>query len=126
MEYYYYDQLGSAYSDQPDAPDLWELPRFVEEVEQVRQALGLDRNNFYLYGHSWGGLLAIEYALKYQQNLKGLVISNMMSSAPAYSLYAQQTLMPAMDQTALTEIKSLEAAGEYENPRYMELSILGE
>ena len=39
IEYYYYDQLGSAYSDQPDDPDLWELPRFVEEVEQVRQAL---------------------------------------------------------------------------------------
>ncbi|MBI2537565.1 MAG: alpha/beta fold hydrolase, partial [Gemmatimonadetes bacterium] len=60
FEYYYYDQLGSAYSDQPDAPDLWELPRFVEEVEQVRQALGLGPENFYLLGHSWGGILAIE------------------------------------------------------------------
>src|ERR1700688_1838665 len=39
IEYYYYDQLGSAYSDQPDAPELWDLPRFVEEVEQVRTAL---------------------------------------------------------------------------------------
>jgi proline iminopeptidase len=123
IEYYYYDQLGSAYSDQPDDPELWELPRFVEEVEQVRQALGLDRNNFYLFGQSWGGLLAIEYALKYQQHLKGLVVSNMMSSIPAYNKYAQQTLMPTMDQTALAEIKSLEAAGEYENPRYMELLI---
>jgi len=46
--YYYYDQLGSAYSDQPDEPSLWELPRFVEEVEQVRQALGLNHDNFYL------------------------------------------------------------------------------
>src|SRR5579872_1297154 len=46
VEYYYYDQLGSAYSDQPDMPELWDLPRFVEEVEQVRQALGLDQNNF--------------------------------------------------------------------------------
>lgn len=123
IEYYYYDQLGSAYSDQPDATELWELPRFVEEVEQVRQALSLDRNNFYLFGHSWNGLLAIEYALKYQQNLKGLVISNMMSSIPAYNEYAQHTLMPAMNQTALAEIKSLEVAGEYENPRYMELLI---
>ena len=72
IEYYYYDQLGSAYSDQPDEPELWELPRFVDEVEQVRQALGLDQDNFYLLGHSWGGMLAIEYALKYQQHLKGL------------------------------------------------------
>jgi proline iminopeptidase len=123
IEYYYYDQLGSAYSDQPDAPELWELSRFVEEVEQVRQALGLDRDNFYLFGHSWGGLLAIEYALKYQHHLKALVVSNMMSSAPAYNEYAQQTLMPTMNQTALAEIKSLEAAGDYENPRYMELLI---
>jgi proline iminopeptidase len=85
IEYYYYDQLGSAYSDQPDAPELWNLPRFVDEVEQVRQALGLDRNNFYLLGHSWGGILAIEYALKYQQHLKGLIISDMMASIPAYN-----------------------------------------
>ncbi len=63
IEYYYYDQLGSAYSDQPDAPELWELPRFIDEVEQVRQALGLDQSNFYLLGHSWGGILALEYAL---------------------------------------------------------------
>jgi proline iminopeptidase len=123
IEYYYYDQLGSAYSDQPDEPDLWELPRFVEEVEQVRQALGLDRNNFYLLGHSWGGILAMEYALKYQQHLKGLIISNMVASFPAYNEYAQKVLMPAMDQQALAEIKSLEAAEEYQNPRYMELLI---
>src|ERR1700733_5779685 len=88
IEYYYYDQLGSAYSDQPDQPDLWKLARFVEEVEQVRQALKLDKSNFYLYGHSWGGLLALEYALKYQQNLKGLIISNMVASIPAYNRYA--------------------------------------
>src|ERR1041384_8545842 len=43
IEYYYYDQLGSAYSDQPNEPELWELPRFVEEVEQVRQALKIGR-----------------------------------------------------------------------------------
>lgn len=121
IEYYYYDQLGSAYSDQPDAPQLWEIPRFVDEVEQVRRALGLDRDNFYLYGHSWGGILAIEYALKYQQHLKGLIISNMMSSIPAYNDYAGKVLEPAMDQGALAEIKALEAAGKYEDPHYMDL-----
>jgi proline iminopeptidase len=121
VEYYYYDQLGSAYSDQPDEPDLWELDRFVDEVEQVRQALGLDRGNFFLLGHSWGGILAIEYALRYQQHFKGLIVSNMMASAPAYNRYAHDVLMPSMDQTALEEIKHLEARGETENPRYMEL-----
>ena len=123
IEYYYYDQLGSAYSDQPNEPDLWDLPRFVEEVEQVRQALKLDRENFYLFGQSWGGILAMEYALKYQQHLAGLVISNMMSSIPAYNEYAEKVLMPAMDQTALREIKQIEAKKEFENPRYMELLI---
>ena len=121
IEYYYYDQLGSAYSDQPDEPSLWELPRFVEEVEQVRKALKLDASNFYLFGHSWGGMLALEYALKYQQNLKALIISNMVPSIPAYSRYAQNVLMPAMDQKALGEIKALEAAGKFDDPRYEQL-----
>jgi proline iminopeptidase len=121
IEYYYYDQLGSAYSDQPDEASLWELPRFVDEVEQVRKALKLDKSNFYLFGHSWGGMLALEYALKYQQNLKALVISNMVPSIPAYSRYAKNVLMPAMDQKALAEIKALESAGKFDDPRYEEL-----
>jgi proline iminopeptidase len=123
IEYYLYDQLGSAYSDQPDDPDLWEIDRFVDEVEQVRVALGLDRSNFYLYGQSWGGVLAIEYALRHQDALKGLVISNMMASIPAYNQYAADVLMPAMDQAALAEIKRLEAAGETDDPAYMALLI---
>jgi proline iminopeptidase len=121
VEYYYYDQLGSGFSDQPPEPSLWELDRFVDEVEQVRQALGLDRRNFVLYGHSWGGLLAVEYALAHQQHLRALVISNMMASVPAYNAYAEQVLMPRMDQAALAEIKALEASGDIENPRYLEL-----
>ena len=123
IEYYYYDQLGSYYSDQPSDPELVELPRFVQEVEQVRAALGLDRDNFYLYGQSWGGLLAIEYALQYQQHLKGLIISNMMASIPQYNAYAHTVLMPRMDPAALAEIQQYEAAGDYEQPRYMELLI---
>jgi proline iminopeptidase len=123
IEYYHYDQLGSGFSDNPGDPSLWELGRFVDEVEQVRTALSLDRDNFVLYGQSWGGILAMEYALAHQQHLRGLVISNMMSSVPAYNAYAEQVLMPGMDQAALAEIKSLEAAGDVENPRYMELLV---
>ncbi|HEX2059385.1 MAG TPA: proline iminopeptidase-family hydrolase [Thermoanaerobaculia bacterium] len=123
IEYYLYDQLGSFASDQPDDPDLWETARFVEEVEQVRQALGLDRDNFYVLGHSWGGILAMEYALKYGAHMKGLVISNMMASIPQYNEYAKNVLMPAMDQAALAEIRQLEATGDTANPRYMELLV---
>jgi proline iminopeptidase len=121
IEYYYYDQLGSAYSDQPDEPSLWEIPRFVSEVEQVRTALGLDTENFFLLGHSWGGALATEYALAHQQHLKGLVISNMMSSVPAYNEYAARVLAPEMNPETLAEIKRLEADGDTETVRYEEL-----
>jgi proline iminopeptidase len=123
IEYYYYDQLGSGHSDQPDDPSLWDLDRFVDEVEQVRGALALGPENFVLYGQSWGGILAIEYALAHQQQLRGLVISNMMASAPAYTAYAEQVLTPALDQDALAEIKAIEATGDTENPRYMHLLI---
>lgn len=123
VEYYYYDQLGSGRSSQPDEPDLWETARFVEEVEQVRRALGLDAGNFFLLGHSWGGILAIEYALKYPEHLKGLIVSNMMASFPAYNRYAHEVLMPAMPQDALAEIRALEVAGDHGNPRYMELLV---
>jgi proline iminopeptidase len=121
IEYYYYDQLGSAYSDQPDVAELWEIPRFVDEVEQVRRALKLEKSNFYLYGQSWGGILAIEYALKYQQNLKGLIISNMVASIPEYNRYANSVLIPAMDPKVVAEIRALEAAGKFDDPHYDEL-----
>ena len=121
IEYYYYDQLGSAFSDQPKDPSLWEIDRFVDEVEQVRQALELGPDNFYLYGQSWGGLLGIEYALRHQDKLKGLVVSNMMSSIPAYNEYAKTVLMPAMDPAVLREILALEAKQDYANPRYEQL-----
>jgi proline iminopeptidase len=121
IEYIYYDQLGSYYSDKPDDLDLWTTERFVEEVEQVRKALGLDTSNFYLLGQSWGGILAMEYALKYQDNLKGLIISNMMSSIPEYNTYAQNVLGPQMDPAIYKEIKAIEDAGDFGNPKYGEL-----
>ncbi|MCK4285532.1 MAG: proline iminopeptidase-family hydrolase [Candidatus Lokiarchaeota archaeon] len=123
IEYYYYDQLGSYYSDQPQDDTLWELDRFVEEVEQVRKALNLDQSNLYLFGLSWGGILAVEYALKYQSNLKGLIISNMMMSCPEYGKYAKEVLGPKMPPEVLSEILEMEAKEDFENPRYMELLI---
>lgn len=85
VEVYFYDQLGSYHSDQPNDSSQWRIERFVEEVEQVRQGLGLE--GFYLYGHSWGGMLALEYAAKYGQYLKGLVVSNMGYRASSHNAY---------------------------------------
>ena len=121
IEYYMYDQLGSTYSDQPHEDSLWETDRFVDELEQVRQALKLGPDNLYLVGHSWGGILAIEYALKYPDQLKGLVISNMMSSVPAYNTYAKTVLMPQMEPAVLAEVLAMEKRKDYANPRYEEL-----
>lgn len=122
IEYIYYDQLGSYYSDQPSGDtSLWTIDRFVEEVEQVRKALGLDSTNFYLLGQSWGGILAAEYALKYQDNLKGLIISNMMMNIPDYNAYAHEVLAKQMDPEVYKEIMALEAVEDFTNPRYLDL-----
>jgi proline iminopeptidase len=121
IEYIYYDQLDSYYSDKSNDPSLWTTERFVEEVEQVRKALDLDKDNFYLLGQSWGGILAMEYALKYQDNLKGLIVSNMVASVPEYNKYAQEVLGPQLPEDVLNEIKMLESKKDYANPRYEEL-----
>jgi proline iminopeptidase len=121
IELIYYDQLGCGLSDNPKDTTMWDLTRFVEEVEQVRKALNLTKDNFYLLGHSWGGILAMQYALKYQDNLKGLIISNMMSSCPAYGKYAQEVLAPQFDPKILDTIRQIEKKGDFQNPKYMEL-----
>jgi proline iminopeptidase len=123
IEIIYYDQLGCGNSDNPNDVALWDLARYVEEVEQVRKALDLDATNFYMLGHSWGGILAMEYALKYQKNMKGLIISNMMSSCPEYGKYAEEVLAKQMDPKVLAEINQIEAAKDFTNPRYMELLL---
>ena len=121
IEYYYYDQLGSGRSDNPNDERLWTVERFVDEVEQVRVALGLDSSNFVLLGHSWGGILAMEYALKYQNHLKGLIISNMVSSIPDYVKYANEVLGPQLPPDVLKTIRSYEEKGDYTNPAYLGL-----
>ncbi|MFZ1679179.1 MAG: proline iminopeptidase-family hydrolase [Saprospiraceae bacterium] len=121
IEFIYYDQLGCGNSDNPKDTSMWDLPRYVEEVETVRKALSLDKDNFYLLGHSWGGILALEYALKYQDHLKGLIISNMMCSCPDYGKYADNVLSKTMDPKVLDTIRMIEAKGDFDNPKYMEL-----
>jgi len=115
-----YDQLGSFYSDQPRDSSLWTVPRFVDEVEQVRKALNCDSSNFYLLGNSWGGILAMEYALKYQKNLKGLIVCNMMASIPAYEKY-NGVLRSQMRKSLVDSLQAYEAKGQYNDPTYQDL-----
>ena len=123
IEFIYYDQLGCGNADNPNDTSMWDLARYVEEVEQVRKALQLDNTNFYLLGHSWGGILAMEYSMKYQNNMKGLIISNMMASCPEYDKYANEVLSKQMKPEVLAELMKLEANNDFSNPKYMELLL---
>src|ERR1700742_3942997 len=116
IEMYYYDQLGVGNSDIPNDPALWTLPRYLTEVEEVRQGLGLD--HFVLYGHSWGGILAMEYALNYQQHLRGLVISNMTAGTRSYLKRTAALKAQLLSPDTLAQFNALEAAKDYENPAY--------
>jgi len=115
IRYWYYDQLGCGFSDAPQDVSLWTLDRYCEEVEQVRRALGLER--FILYGHSWGGLLGMEYALRHPQHLSGLVISNMTASVAEYVKYAE-VLVGRVPAAARAIIQRHRAAGDYGSPEY--------
>jgi len=121
FEFYEYDQLGSYYSDQPTDSSLWTTDRFVEEVEQVRKAIGANKDNFYILGNSWGGILGMQYALKYQDNMKALIVANMMASCPEYGEYSEKVLSKQMKPEVLAEVRAIEAKGDFSNPRYMEL-----
>ena len=116
IEMYYYDQLGCNNSDQPDDPSLWTLPRYVEEVEEVRRGLGLEQ--FVLYGHSWGGILAIDYALKYQSHLRAVVISDMCAGMQAYIKRSEALKVQMLTAAALARLRALEAKRDYDNPEY--------
>jgi proline iminopeptidase len=115
IEMYYYDQLGCGNSDQPDDDTLWTLARYTDEVEEVRRGLGLDQ--FVLLGHSWGGILALEYALEHQEHLKGLVISNMAAGVKAV-LEHQDSIKKQLPPKVLARLKQLEAKQEYDSPEY--------
>jgi len=120
IEMYYYDQLGNNNSDVPDDTSLWTIPRYVEEVEEVRIGLGLD--NFVLYGHSFGGVLAMEYALKYQQHLRGLVISNMAASAESF-LKHSNTFKKLLSPDKAKKLAEVEEKGDYDSPEYNQIMM---
>jgi proline iminopeptidase len=120
IEMYYYDQLGCGNSDKPDDVSLWEIPRFVEEVEEVRLGLGLE--NFVLYGQSWGGMLSIEYSLKYQQHLRGLVISNMTAGMTAY-LRRLGEIVLQLPEAIQERLRVLEVAEDYDSGEYQSIMM---
>jgi proline-specific peptidase len=78
----FYDQLGCGNSDKPHDPSLWTVPLFVEELREIRRALGLER--VHLLGQSWGGMLAMEYALTEPAGLASLILADSSASMPQW------------------------------------------
>ena len=119
VEFFYYDQLGCGNSDIPNDTSLWNIPRFVEEVEQVRKGLGLD--SFYLLGHSWGGMLAMEYLQKYQSHVKAAVLSNMTAGMKSYISYSKQLKEKYFSKEDTRIFDSLDKLKQYGSPQYQDL-----
>jgi proline-specific peptidase len=113
----FYDQLGCGRSDKPDNTSLWTIDRFVAELEAVRRALDLHR--CHLYGHSWGGWLAIEYLLCEPRGVSAVVLASTSASAPQFVAGTKylRTLLPPDVQRVLD---TYEAKGDFTAPEYLD------
>src|SRR5262245_25397467 len=118
VRFWYYDQLGCGFSDTPDDASLWTVDRFRAEVEEVRAALGVNR--MVLYGQSWGGMLAIEYALAHPERVERLIVSNMTAGMPSYVEYVS-SLRNALPADVDAAMRTFETAGNFDAPEYQQL-----
>jgi proline-specific peptidase len=110
-----YDQLGCGRSDAPDDPSLWTVDRSVEEVDQVRAALRLDR--IHLLGQSWGGWLSVEYMARGSDGIASLVLASTSASIPQFMAEARK-LIEALPEPHRSTLIELGGRGEYDDPAY--------
>lgn len=111
-----FDQLGTGAADRPEDPALWTIERYVEETETVRRTLGLGK--VHLLGHSWGGWLAIDYALKYKDNLKTLILEDTVADMP-HLVTELERLRAALGSETVAMMQKHEAEGSIDHPEYM-------
>ena len=112
-----YDQLGSGDSDWPDDPSLWQVQRFINELETVRTALDLGVVS--LYGQSWGGMLALAYTLQYPANVEALVLSNTYANGTAYLLDISDHRV-SLGAARHAAMLRHEGAGTLDDPEYLD------
>jgi proline iminopeptidase len=112
-----YDQLGCGDSDRPEDVLLWQSDRFVDELEALRAHLGLDE--FDLYGHSWGGMLATDYALAHQEHLRSLVLASTIADA-ALLQREMARLLEAFPADLRDTLRRHEEAGTTESAEYQD------
>jgi proline iminopeptidase len=111
-----FDQLGTGASDRPTDASLWTIGRYVAETETVRQALGLGR--VHLLGHSWGGWLAIDYALAHPQALKTVILADTNADMP-HLITELERLRAALGPETVAMMQSHEAEGTIDHPEYL-------
>ena len=116
----FYDQVGCGKSSRSDE-SMWNVETFVEELGVVREALGLDRTH--LFGSSWGGMLAMEYALTRPPGLASLTLSSSPASIP---IWAEETMRLRRDlpEDVQRTLDEHEAAGSIDSPEYEEASMV--
>jgi proline-specific peptidase len=117
----FYDQLGCGNSDQPHESSLWTIELFVAELAALRQALKLDR--VHLLGQSWGGMLAMEYALTQPAGLASLILADSLASTSQWMVEANRLrseLPPDVQETLLKH----EREGTTDHPAYQEAMMV--
>lgn len=112
----FYDQLGVGSSEKPDDLSLFNIERGADEVDGVRKALNLGKIN--LLGSSYGGALALQYALKYQQHIKKMIIASGLASVSetVSEMTRLKTLLPKETQEVM---KKYEAKSAFLHPEYL-------
>ena len=113
----FYDQLGCGNSDRPQDKSLWTVERFVEEVSQVINALGL--NILHIFGNSWGSMLAIAYILKYNKKVVSCSLSGPFLSSPMFIEDAQY-YVSQLPKKYRDVILRCEELGDFDNIEYQE------
>lgn len=111
----FYDQLGCGKSPSPSDTTLWTIERFVEEIAQVRKALGL--NKIHLYGHSWGSMLAVDYMLTKPIGVRSLVLSSPLLSRSRW-LHDADSLMNTLPNSLGVVIRHHRQQGTTDAPEY--------
>ncbi|KKS83417.1 MAG: Proline iminopeptidase [Candidatus Gottesmanbacteria bacterium GW2011_GWA1_43_11] len=111
----FYHQLGCGKSERPSNPELWNLDRFVDELKTVKDTLGLDR--VHLMGHSWGGSLAVEYALNFPEGVESLILASPLLSTPRWIDDANR-LKRTLPEEAQTVIEESERSGKTDSEEY--------
>ena len=115
----FYDQLGCGASDKPNDPGLWTVDRFVEEAETVRTSLGLGQVD--LWGHSWGGMLAQEYAVAHPSALRTVCLASTICSAPFHRQELLRLIEEFPEETA-GPLRDAHQGGETDTPRFRDAS----